>query len=212
MTPRPYTEVCDTVFAKTPLGRVEIGQRSAGLGARQRSILIMLDGQKPLRGIDTLLPPQQLAEIVDFLLAAGLVEAQALVVEAQAVVAPLAPAPVPVQPAPAALSTPPAPTPYPSAPPLASALPDASKLQHIKTLMTETAMSYLGLMAADIVRRVEGASNETQLMSVLGQWHMAMRDSKYGKDVAGAYLDEIKARFAAPQAPARDKQPVSAAA
>jgi hypothetical protein len=166
MTPRPFSDLRDTVFAKTAAGRAEMGERKAGLSARQRSMLIMLDGLKPLGRIDTLLPESQLAEIVEVLLAAGLIEA-----------------------APAA-----APAPSPAAPP--PAVPDSAELLPIKTLMTETASSYLGLMAADIVRRVDAAHTHTQLMAVLGQWHMAMRESKYGRDVAGAYLDEIKARLA----------------
>lgn len=173
MTPRPFSDLSDTVFAKTASGRAEMGERRAGLSARQRSIFIMLDGQKPLGRIDTLLPQQQLAEIVEVLLAAGLIEAATVAV----------------------LATP-APPPAPAVPPA-----DNAELQPIKNLMTETASSYLGLMAADIVRRINAAHTHTQLVAVLGQWHMAMRESKYGKEVAGAYLDEIKARLAQ-QAPA----------
>jgi hypothetical protein len=172
MTPRPFSDLHDTVFAKTAAGRAEMGERKAGLSARQRSMFIMLDGQKPLGRIDTLLPQQQLVEIVEVLLAAGLIEATTAAATV-ATTAPAAPQPLPVVTA-----------------------PDDAELQPIKMLMTETASSYLGLMAADIVRRIDAAHTHTQLMAVLGQWHMAMRESKYGRDVAGAYLDEIKARLA----------------
>jgi hypothetical protein len=72
---------------------------------------------------------------------------------------------------------------------------DAARLSHIKSLMTRSAEACLGLMAADVVRRVDRAGDETQLMSVLGHWHMAMRESKYGKDVAEIHLEQIKASF-----------------
>jgi IMP cyclohydrolase len=64
------------------------------------------------------------------------------------------------------------------------------------SLMTRSAETYLGPMATDLVRRVEQASDETQLLSVVGHWHMAMRDAKHGKDVASTLLEQIKANFA----------------
>ena len=62
-------------------------------------------------------------------------------------------------------------------------------------MMTESAEAYLGLMAADLVRRIQKAGDEAQLQSVLGHWHMAMRESKYGRAVAGERLAQIRACF-----------------
>ena len=69
---------------------------------------------------------------------------------------------------------------------------DAAKLLRTKTLMTDSAMTYLGLMASEVVRRVQDASDEIELISVVGHWHMAMRESKYGRQVAAIHLEQIK--------------------
>ena len=43
-----------TVYAKTPAGQQEIGERKAGLDIRQRRLLILVDSHRPaseLRGV-----------------------------------------------------------------------------------------------------------------------------------------------------------------
>lgn len=163
-TPRLASEPPDMVFAKTPKGRAEVAHRSTLLSGKQRSTLIMIDGQKRLSVIGALISEPEVAKIVDILLAFELVAARSEVAVSAA----------------------------------ASARPaDAARLLHIKSMMTRSAETYLGLMAAEVVRRVEQACDEAQLLSVLGHWHMAMRESKYGKDVAGTHLEQIKANFAA---------------
>jgi hypothetical protein len=167
--PRFAAELRDSVFAKTPKGRSEVAQRSAGLNGKQRSILIVLDGQKRLSEIETLLPQQEVARILTVLVELALI-------------APVADEPV-FLPSDCAAAT-------ASAPPV-----DSARLVRIKAMMTGSAEKYLGVMASEVVRRVEQASDETQLLSVLGHWHMAMRESKYGRDVAGIHLEQIKASF-----------------
>lgn len=64
-----------TVYAKTPAGQQEIGERKAGLDIRQRRLLILIDGHRPaseLRGVSGF--PDALA-LLDGLLAQGLVSA-----------------------------------------------------------------------------------------------------------------------------------------
>jgi hypothetical protein len=176
-TPRLASEPPDMVFAKTPKGRAEVAHRSTLLSGKQRSTLIMIDGQKRLSAIGALISEPDVAKIVDILLAFELVAARSAVAVSAA--APRA----------ATIDRTAAP---------ASARPaDAARLLHIKSMMTRSAEAYLGLMAAEVVRRVEQACDEAQLLSVLGHWHMAMRESKYGKDVAGTHLEQIKANFAA---------------
>jgi hypothetical protein len=143
-------------YAKTPAGRAEVAQRSNRLTARQRTLLIMLDGLKPLHALPALPPQAELDAMLDALLKLEMI----------ALVA--APAPV----------------------------PDSPRVALIKSMMISSAEEFLGLMAADVVRRVRKASDEAQLQSVLGHWHMAMRESKYGRDAAGAQLERIKACFA----------------
>ncbi|NRR31442.1 hypothetical protein HSX11_14790 [Oxalobacteraceae bacterium] len=72
---------------------------------------------------------------------------------------------------------------------------DTASMLRIQAMMIESAEAFPGLMAADLVRRIQRTDDEAQLLSVLGHWHMAMCQSKYGRAVAGELLAEIKARF-----------------
>lgn len=161
----------DLVYAKTATGRQEVGQRAAGLNARQRTALIMLDGQRDARVLETLMPADQVAPVLAALIALDLIAA--------APSANAAPAPAPVV-APAL-----APAPAP--------LHDPVSLDAIKAELIQSAELYLGVMAADVVGRIRAASDAAQLLRVLGRWHMAMQDSKHGKEAARDLLEKTKA-------------------
>ncbi|MGV8891393.1 MAG: hypothetical protein ACOH2K_00290 [Burkholderiaceae bacterium] len=175
--PRFYFEPPDMVFSKTPKGRNEVEQRSMRLNGKQRSILIMIDGQKRLSAISTLISDQEVASIADILL-----EFELIAPQTEAAVTAVAPRTATVD---RTLTS------------SCAQTADSTKLFRIKAMMTLSAETYLGLMAASVVRRVEQACDEAQLLSVVGHWHMAMHDSKYGKDVANMHLEQIKASFAA---------------
>jgi hypothetical protein len=177
VAPSSPSAILSKVFVKTERGRAELTQRSAGLNSKQRSVLIMLDGQKQLVELDTPMGGTELAAVASVLLERGLVAAPAAANPAAA--PPGASTRTGLEPAPATTAT----------------AQLSAKLLHIKSLMTSSAETYLGLMAADVVRRVEQAGNEAQLLAVLGHWHMAMRESKYGNNVAEIHLEHIKASF-----------------
>lgn len=164
-----------TVFAKTGKGREEMNRRAAALTAKQRSLLIMLDGQKRLAEIGTMLPGHEVAEIVNRLLESGLIAVEGEMKE-----------PPPAREFSAFVVAP---------RPSGASGAETAKLIQIKQLMTRSAEDYLGLMAAEVVRRIDKAGDETELLSVLGHWHMALLGSKRGKAAAGVHLEQIKARF-----------------
>jgi hypothetical protein len=167
----PAQDLRTMVYVKTPKGREELVSRAARLSHRERSTLIMLDGQKRLDAIPALPPRPELDAIIAALLKLELIAPQAGTAKTPA----LATAPTVSALAPA----------------------DAARLLRIKSLMIKSAESYLGLMGADLVRRVQKARDEPQLQAVLGHWHMAMCESKYGRAVASAQLAQIKACFGA---------------
>lgn len=174
ITPTPVG--ADLVYAKTDAGRAELAQRSAKLGARQRSVLIMIDGQKSCAALAALAPQQQL----------GLILAE---LEALGFVAPVRPAP----PAPVAAAAQPARVPAAAPPTPAASAIDPVLLANAKRMLTATAETYLGLLSAEVVRKVQAAADEEQLLRALGHWHMAMQASKHGRDAAATCLAQIKA-------------------
>ena len=62
--------------------------------------------------------------------------------------------------------------------------------------MMAAARKHLGLMAADLVRRIEHAKDESQLAGVIGLWHVSLRESKTGKPCAEGLLAEARALLA----------------
>lgn len=180
LTPENRIRLRATVFGKTEAGRAEVGQRGAGLTARQRSVLILLDGQKPLGEVSTWLAEEEMLEAVENLLRKGL----AGIVAAPPPAAPPSPAALALSHAEAPASAR-APGPAPSA-----------ALSAARELMAAAARKHLGLLAADLVRRIEHASDEGQLTGVIGLWHVSLRESKTGKPCAESLLAQARALLA----------------
>lgn len=203
LTPENRIRLRATVFGKTEAGRVEFVQRSAGLSARQRSVLILIDGQKALGEIETWLSEDEMLEAVEALLRKGLVGISSAPAPAPAP----APASAPAKPrgasrpaAPAAAAAPAAtaPAPEPALDPVPPPAParTAAALAAAREFMVGAARKHLGLMAADLVRRIEQAKDESQLAGVIGLWHVSLRESKTGKPCAEGLLAEARALLA----------------
>jgi len=194
LTPENRIRLRATVFGKTEAGRVEFVQRSAGLTARQRAVLILMDGQKALGEIETWLGEDEMLEAVEALLRKGLVgissappaATPARAASGERTMAEAAPAvraremeALPVA---------------PSAPPRQAI--GAAALATAREFMAAAARKHLGLMAADLVRRIEHAKDESQLAGVIGLWHVSLRESKTGKPCAEGLLAEARALLA----------------
>jgi len=145
--------VAERIFAKTDKGRAEVAERSIGLTARQRSVLIMIDGRKPCGVLMDVMAAQSLLPILDQLVALQLIA--------------------------------------PAGPPPAAGI-DLDTMAQAKAMMIGSAEVCLGILAAEVVRQVEGAANEEQLLRALGHWHMAMQASRRGREIALAQLASIK--------------------
>jgi hypothetical protein len=78
------------------------------------------------------------------------------------------------------------------APSVAAAPALSAVLSRVKAEMVETAQSCLGLLAAEVVRRIESAGDERELLAVVGHWHMALQASKHGREAAQVHLERVK--------------------
>lgn len=68
---------------------------------------------------------------------------------------------------------------------------DPAKINAIKTILIEAANDYLGLMGRGIKLRIEACSNEVELRSCISSWHMAMRESKLGRESTSFLMEQI---------------------
>ena len=191
MTPAPF--LAERIYAKTERGRAEVARRALPLGARERSVLIMLDGHKRCAALGALVSMAALAPILDRLETLGLILAVGSPREAAAPMAAASMAAAPM--AAASMAAPAAGGAATRELPVRAALPH---LAQARATMIRTAETYLGLLAADVVRQVTAASDEEQLLRALGHWHMAMQASKHGREVAHQHLDLIRSSLRAP--------------
>lgn len=72
-------------------------------------------------------------------------------------------------------------------------VPQPAALAAIKADLISAAEAHLGVMASDIVARVRQADDAAQLLRLLGRWHMAMQESRHGREVASSLLDRTRA-------------------
>lgn len=153
----------ETVFCKTIKGLDEIAHRMHDLNSRQRRILILIDGHKSIAALSQFLPQQELDDIIPFLVREGFVEAQD--------------DSSPFLPLHAGITNEPV---------------DDSGLRETKDFMISVAHSCLGLLASDVIRRIEHVEHASQLDTVIGYWMAALRDSKFGSHLAERYLEQLK--------------------
>jgi hypothetical protein len=171
------------IFSKTEKGREEMAKRSHGLNPSQRRVLIIIDGNKGFDAladmVPAMVPSGQLRDILAYLMEHGFIAAAEGDQKAQSHAATVTAA--------------------------SSALTDdPATIRLVKDFMTTTAQTYLGLLSASLIQRIEQARTPIQLMSVAGQWNMALRDSAQGKRFADPYLEQVRSALVAGAKPALD--------
>ncbi|STQ89179.1 hypothetical protein [Iodobacter fluviatilis] len=172
------SELLDRIYVKTPQGQKEIAERSSGLPARQRRLLILIDGTKSSSELAVLLAEFELSARLEELVGLGFIQlkdtARQEEINAKAAVAPVA-----------AHAAPPVP---PSITPLSI---DPLLLEQAKKLMVESAQHCLGIMARSLIEEIQ-QSNESNCKVVIARWNMALRQSSKARTHADQYVDAVK--------------------
>jgi hypothetical protein len=65
------------------------------------------------------------------------------------------------------------------------------KLATVKAILIEAADDYLGIMGRSIKAKIEACDNEDSLRQAISSWHMAMRESKLGRESASFLMEQI---------------------
>lgn len=66
-----------------------------------------------------------------------------------------------------------------------------TKLATVKTILIDAADDYLGIMGRSIKAKIETCNNEESLRQCISSWHMAMRESKLGRESASFLMEQI---------------------
>lgn len=168
------------IYEKTDKGREEIEGRVYGLSAKGRRILILVDAQKTEADLSVAAGiGREIKLWLKLLLDGGFITPR----DAQITQASNAPAPVMAESA----------SPSPSMPrPKRTEYPPED-IALVKKIILDTIDEYLGLLGADIRRRVEASNDFNSIMNCIARWNLAMRESKLAKPVAGYYLQKVQA-------------------
>ena len=179
------------VYEKSFSGQQELNSNQRALNARQRQVLIMIDGKRTQDDLARYLQNLDVGEIIADLERQGYIHTPGKT-------SPLASSLSTPAIAPAAQPTPPV-QPAPASPPMPEAAPaldndtplDSGKLAAIKVILSISAKEHLGLMGRAMIDKIEKIEVREQLQTVISQWHMAIRESKSGRATASVLIEEV---------------------
>ncbi|MCB6184385.1 hypothetical protein LIN78_12595 [Leeia sp. TBRC 13508] len=185
----------EQVFEKTDFGRMVVENRIEGMSHKARRLLILIDGKKTAAVLSTLSGLQHdFIDHLHHLLNNGLIqhateteiysiEDRQISVETTttvdtSIIDSHHPQSTPIA---AAIET-----------PIAQAItPLPENFDAIKQWMADSGRQYLGIMGADVIRRIEAAKDVESLKRCVAPWITALRDSKNGSSLADMYLAQV---------------------
>ncbi|MHB0991950.1 MAG: hypothetical protein ACYC3O_08570 [Burkholderiales bacterium] len=178
----------DRVYCKTDKGRREIIERRHALAFRQRNTLILMDCAKSLGLIADAIPLTELEKTVPFLLEHGFIVLATAQQEKELSAVPRDRQTLAGETNPLSLATT---VPMPaSVQPTLTQNPDV--MEKVKIFMLSSANTHLGLMGAETIARIQRCRTAEQLIAAAAFWHMAMRESKTGKEFASIFMEQVK--------------------
>lgn len=173
------TAVLDLIYIKTPQGLKEIAERSSGLLAKQRRLLILIDGIKSSSDLAALLAEFELSAKLVELVELGLIQLKDTPASVEpsvetndkaikaATIAPVTEAII-----------------------IPSSI-DPVLLEQAKKLMIESAQHCLGIMARSLIEEIQQC-NQSNCKVVIARWNMALRQSNKARTHADQYVDAVK--------------------
>lgn len=172
------------VYQKSYSGMLEISGSQRVLNLRQRQVLIMIDGKRTQDDLEKHLNHLDVAEIVADLEKLGYIHdpaSPAAKPAASAILPAAVTEPVIVEAAATA-----------TAQPEPESSGDTGQFVVLKDVLVSSAKEYLGIMGQGITQKIEAAKDMDQLKSYVSQWHMAIRESKLGKPIAGVLMEQVQ--------------------
>jgi hypothetical protein len=167
------------VYEKSFSGQQELNNSQRALNARQRQVLIMIDGKRTQDDLARYLQNLDVAEIIADLERQGYIHPPGKRSAAPATpVREIAPTPKAVTPIATVIADDDRPL-------------DSGTLAAVKVILSISAKEHLGLMGRAMVEKIEKIQDRTALLAVISQWHMAIRESKSGRTTASVLIEEV---------------------
>jgi len=156
------------IYQKSTLGMHEIFSSERSLSTRERQVLVLIDGKRSTEELEGFFDRKQLREILAKLEQLGYTQP----LDGQAPVA----------------NSPTYATNY-----IAESRIDLSpeQLDSIRQILMNGADDYLGIMGRGLKEKVQTTTEFKKLRNFISLWHMAMRESKLGRESAGFLMQQI---------------------
>lgn len=156
------------IYQKSALGMHEIFSSDRSLTTRERQILVLIDGKRSSEELEGFFEKRQVKEVLAKLEQLGFTE----LLDGQS----------PVQHASAPATNHIAETGIELRP---------EQLDAIKQILINGADDYLGIIGRGLKEKVQAATEFRKLRNFISLWHMAMRESKLGRESAGFWMQQI---------------------
>lgn len=168
------------VYEKSSLGYNEFTSNKRTLNVRERQVLLLVNGERNLNSLEKLFRKEVLIDTIKKLESNGYIQLST-VISAHASLTPLSHV---------------VKNPHPVAQSLLEPKDTAenicpTKMVNIKTILNDATDDYLGIMGKSIKAKIEACANETDLRQCISSWHMAMRESKLGREPASYLIEQI---------------------
>lgn len=163
------------VYEKSALGCLEFVNEKRTLPVRERQVLLLVNGIRDINELEKFFKKEHLAETIQKLEAGGFIQRfNANANSSGAMTNSVSPT---------TLSF------------FEAEFSDISvtpeKIEAVKALLIEAADDYLGLMGRGIKDQIGKSNNLTTLRTCMSSWHMAMRESKLGRESASFLMEQI---------------------
>jgi hypothetical protein len=157
------------IYQKSALGMQEIFSSSRSLNTRQRQVLVLVDGKRSIEELESFFEKRQLKEILSSLEQLGFTEQ----LDASA------------------------PVMHPAGNHATHALSETritlspEQVNAIKQILLNGADDYLGIMGRGLKEKIQVTTEFKKLRNFISLWHMALRESKLGRESAGVLMAQI---------------------
>ena len=152
------------IYQKSTLGIQEIASSQRTLSVRQRQVLVLINGKRSIIDLEGFFEKQQLSDILTTLAQGGFVQT---------------------------LSSPLVTTNTSHTLTDSVSVLSREQINNIQQILLNGADDYLGIMGRNIKGRIQKTENFEQLKSCIAMWHMALRESKLGRESAGFLMEQI---------------------
>jgi len=163
-----------TIYQKTRRGIAEIAAAEKTLNFRQRQALILVDGKRSAAEIGVYLNQANMPEILANLENLGHIVNTAnppppnQIIQTQSALA------------------------HSEDVLIAQNVMTEQQVNAVKAILISSAELHLGIMGRRLQQKIEEAVTDDQITACTSQWHMAMRESKLGREVAGDLMNQIQ--------------------